>query len=143
MSAESLSDLLANQLPAGLAVRARSLLKVQAEVDRALPASLVGHVRVMQLENSVLSLACDSGAVASRLRQQTAALLETLGQHGVKASSVRISVNPELLPRYAHPVEKAGLPSSALAGLAHLNAEIEDGPLKDALDQLLRHHRHD
>jgi hypothetical protein len=54
---------------------------------------------------------------------------------------VRISVNPELLARYAHPVEKTGLPPAALDELAHLNEEIEAGPLKDALDRLLQHHR--
>jgi hypothetical protein len=54
---------------------------------------------------------------------------------------VRVSVNPELMARYVHPVEKTGLPPAALDGLAHLNAEIEEGPLKEALDRLLRHHR--
>ena len=143
MSSSSLADLLASQLPNGLAVRARALLGTQAALERALPAALAGHVRVMQLENAVLSLACDSGAMASRLRQQTDALMASLGKHGIAVTGVRVSVNPELLPRYAHPVEKAGLPSSALEGLAHLNAEIEDGPLKEVLDHLLRHHRHD
>lgn len=141
MSASSLADLLASQLPNGLAVRARALLNTQAALERALPAALAGHVRVMQLENAVLSLACGSGAVASRLRQQTDALLAGLAKHGVQAISIRISVNPELLARYVHPVEKAGLPATALDGLAHLNAEIEDGPLKDALSHLLQHHR--
>jgi hypothetical protein len=141
MSANSLADLLASQLPNGLAVRARALLGAQAALDRALPAPLAGHVRVMQLENGVLSLACDSGAVSSRLRQQTDALLGRLAKHGVAATAVRISVNPELLARYVHPVEKAGVPPAALDGLAHLNAEIEDGPLKEALGRLLQHHR--
>jgi len=141
MSTASLADLLASQLPSGLAVRARALLNTQAALERALPAALAGHVRVMQLENAVLSLACDSGAVASRLRQQTDALLASLGKQGITASSVRISVNPELRARYVYPVEKAGLPATALEGLAHLNAEIEDGPLKDALSHLLQHHR--
>jgi hypothetical protein len=143
MSASSLADLLASQLPNGLAVRARALLNTQAALERALPAALAGRVRVMQLENSVLSLACDSGAVASRLRHQTDALLAKLAKHGVAATALRVSVNPDLLARYVHPVEKTGLPSSALDGLAHLNAEIEDGPLKDAIDRLLRHHRKD
>jgi hypothetical protein len=143
MSAASLSDLLASQLPHGLAVRARSLLNAQAALDRALPAALAGHVRVMQLENSVLSLACDSGAVAGRLRHQTDALMASLGKRGMVVTAVRVTVNPELLARYIHPVEKAGLPAAALDGLAHLNAEIEDGPLKEALDRLLRHHRTD
>jgi hypothetical protein len=141
MSANSLADLLASQLPNGLAVRARVLLGTQAALDRALPAALSGHVRVMQLENGTLSLACDSGAVASHLRHQTDALLGKLAKQGVAATAVRVSVNPELLACYVHPVEKAGLPPSALDGLAHLNAEIEDGPLKDALARLLSHHR--
>jgi hypothetical protein len=141
MSANSLADLLASQLPNGLAVRARALLGAQAALDRALPAPLAGHVRVMQLENGVLGLACDSGAVSSRLRQQTDALLGRLAKHGIAATAVRISVNPELLARYVHPVEKAGVPPAALDGLAHLNAEIEDGPLKEALGRLLQHHR--
>ncbi len=141
MNANSLADLLASQLPNGLAVRARALLDTQAALAHALPAALAGHVRVMQLENAVLSLACDSGAVASRLRQQTDALLASLGKHGIAATSVRVSVNPELHARYVHPVEKRGLPPAALDGLTHLNTEIEDGPLKDAIDRLLQHHR--
>jgi len=141
MSSASLADLLASQLPQGLAVRARLLLNTQAALDRALPAALSGHVRVMQLENSVLSVACDSGAVASRLRQLSDALVVGLVKRGIAAASLRVSVNPELMARYVHPVEKSGLPPAALDGLAHLNAEIEDGPLKDALDKLLRHHR--
>jgi hypothetical protein len=141
MSAESLADLLASQLPQAVAVRARALLKVQGALERALPAALAGHVRVSQLENGVLSLACDSGAAASRLRQLTDALIESLGKRGIVVTALRVSVNPELLARYVHPVDKAGLPPAALDGLAHLNAEIEDGPLKQALDRLLRHHR--
>ncbi len=49
MSTSSLADLLASQLPNGLAVRARALLNTQAALERALPAALAGHVRVMQL----------------------------------------------------------------------------------------------
>ena len=111
MSASSLSDLLASQLPQGLAAHAKALLGTQSVLDRALPAALAGHVRVMQLENGALSLACGSGAVASRLRNQTDALMASLGKHGVAVTSVRVSVNPELLARYVHPVEKAGLPA--------------------------------
>ena len=140
MSATSLADLLASQLPHGLAARARALLGTQAALDRALPAALAGHVRVMQLENAVLSLACDSGAVASRLRNQTAPLITSLGKLGVVVTTVRTSVNPDLLARYAPPVDKPGVPAAALNGLAQLNAEIEDGPLKEALERLLRHH---
>jgi hypothetical protein len=141
MSATSLADLLASQLPNGLAVRARLLLNTQAALNQALPAALSGHVRVMQLENGTLSLSCDSGAVASRLRQQSDALMGKLGKRDIAVTAVRISVNPELLARYVHPVEKTGLPAAALDGLAHLNAEIEEGPLKEALGRLLQHHR--
>ena len=140
MSASGFSDLLASQLPQGLATHARELLGIQATLERVLPAALAGHVRVMQRESGVLSLACDSGASASRLRHQTDALIADLAKNGVTISSVRVSVNPELLPRYVHPVEKTGLPAAALDGLAHLSDDIEDGPLKEALSRLLSHH---
>ena len=143
MSTSSLSDLLASQLPQGVAAHARALLGTQRQLDRALPASLAGHVRVMQLENGLLSLACGSGAVAGRLRHQTDALMASLVKQGVDVTSVRVNVNPELLARYIHPVEKHGLPPSALEGLAQLNADIEEGPLKEALARLLRHHQKD
>lgn len=141
MSASRLAELLATQLPNGVATRARALLRTQDALDRALPSALTGHVRVMQEENGTLSVACESGAVATRLRQQTPEILASLGKHGVDACAIRISVNPELRARYAPPLEKPGMPPKALEGLAHLNAEIEDGPLKEALDRLLRHHR--
>lgn len=141
MSATSLSDLLASQLPQGVAARAQALLRLQAALDRALPAPLVGHVRVQTFEAGVLALACASGAVASRLRRETDALVAALAKRGIAVASVRSTVNPELSARYAPPIEKAGLPPAALNGLAHLEADIEDGPLKDALARLLRHHQ--
>lgn len=141
MSASSLADLLASQLPRALAAHARELLAAQTALERALPAALAGHVRVMQLDRGVLSVACDSGAVASRLRQQAAALQGDLARQGLAVATVRVSVNPDLLARYAPPAEKAGLPPSALEDLARLDDSLADGPLKEALDRLLRHHR--
>ena len=141
MSAESLADLLARQMPVGVATRAQGLLRLQAVLDRALPAALAGHVRVRTLEDGVLSLACASGAQASRLRQQTDALVTALGARGVTVQTVRVVVDPQLLGPYAPPADKPGLPDTALAGLAQLQIGIEDGPLKDALANLLRHHR--
>lgn len=140
MSAASLAELLARGLPQGVAARAQALLRMQAALDRALPAALAGHVRVMQLEQRTLALACDSGAVASRLRHDSAALIEKLDRLGVGVDHVRVSVDPGLLARHAPPVDKPGVPATALDSLAHLNADIEDGPLKEALTRLLRHH---
>lgn len=141
MSASRLAELLATHLPNGVATRARALLRTQNALDHALPPALTGHVRVMQLENGTLSVACASGAVATRLRQQAPAILSALAKHGIDACAIRARVNPDLGARYMPTVEKTGVPSSALDGLAHLNAEIEDGPLKEALGRLLRHHR--
>ena len=138
MSAATLADLLARGLPHGLATRAQALLQLQDALDRALPAALTGQVRVRGLEAGVLALACASGAVAGRLRQQADALAARLETRGVR--QVRIAVDPDLTARYAPPVEKAGLPPRAIEDLARLNADIEDGPLKDALTRLLRHH---
>ena len=141
MSASSLSDLLATQLPAALLARARMLLRAQAALERCLPPALAGSVWVAQLEHGNLHLACDSGAVAARLRHQTRALAVELSQRGLIVDPVRISVQPELQITPPVVVNKPGLPNSALTSLAQLNTEIEDGPLKEALSQLLNHHR--
>lgn len=140
MSASSLSDLLTRQLPPGVAARAQALLGLQRALDHALPAPLAGHVRVRTFEAGLLSLACASGAVASRLRRETGDLIAALGRRGVTVARVQITVDPELLARYVPAPEKNGLPATALDGLAQLNATIEAGPLKDALARLLRHH---
>ena len=140
MSASSLSDMLATQLPAPLLARAKMLLRAQAAIERCLPPALADSVWVAQLDKGNLHLACNSGAVATRLRNQTRALATELSQHGLIVDHVRVSVEPEFQPRPPVVVHKTGLPNTALTSLAQLNAEIEDGPLKQALESLLRHH---
>lgn len=141
MSASSLSDLLAGQLPAALANHARTLLHAQSVLERLLPPSLIGHVRVMQIDNQQLSLACDSGAVASRLRHDSTVLLERLALQRVPVTRLRVAVDPALAARYVPPAEKQGVPSAALDSLDRLEAGLDAGPLKDALARLVRHHR--
>lgn len=141
MSASSLSELLASQLPTALRARAQALIELQDRVDRCLPAALTGHVRVLQLAEGQLRLACDSGAVASRLRHQSERLVADLSSRSVAVQSLRVSVNPELLATAPPPLAKPGLPPAALDSLAQLSDDIDEGPLKQALGRLLRHHR--
>ena len=133
--------MLASQLPAPLLARAKILLRAQAAIERCLPPALAGSVWVAQLDKGNLHLTCDSGAVATRLRNQTRALATELSQHGLIVDHVRVSVQPEFQPSPPVVVDKPGLPTTALTSLAQLNTEIEDGPLKQALDRLLSHHR--
>lgn len=141
MSASSLPDLLAGQLPAALALHARTLLRTQSLLEQLLPPALIGHVRVMQLDNHQLSLACDSGAVASRLRHDSTALLDRLASQRVPVSRLRVTVDPALAAPHVPPAEKQGLPSTALDSLDQLETGLDAGPLKDALARLVRHHR--
>ena len=141
MSASSLSDMLATQLPAALLARAQVLLRAQAAVERSLPPALANSVWVAQLEKGNLHLACNSGAVAARLRHQTQSLAIELSKRGLIVDHVRVSVQPEFQPTPPVVVDKPGLPATALTSLAQLNTGIEEGPLKQALDRLLRHHR--
>ena len=141
MSASSLSDLLATQLPAALLARTQMLLRAHAALERCLPSALAGSVWVAQLEHGNLHLACDSGAVAARLRHQTQSLATEMSAHGLIVDHIRVSVQPEFQSRPPVVVHKPGLPTHALTSLAQLNTEIEDGPLKEALSRLLNHHR--
>lgn len=141
MTASSLSELLAHQLPASLQARAQALIALQDQVDRSLPAALTGHVRALQLQDGQLRLACDSGAAASRLRHLSERLVAGLAARGLAVDAVRVSVNPELLATPRTTVAKPGVPPTAIDSLAQLSDGIADGPLKQALGRLLRHHR--
>jgi predicted nucleic acid-binding Zn ribbon protein len=104
--------------PTAWPTRARALLGIQSALERALPAALSGHVRVMQFEGGVLRLACDSGAVASRLRQQTDALIAGLGKLGIAVARYASASTPSCWHATSTRSKKHGLPPAALDELA-------------------------
>ncbi|GJG97428.1 DciA family protein [Cupriavidus pauculus] len=155
-NAKPLNDWLAKAGPvSALMQTARHLASLEAEVFALLPPALrsgiaVGGIKTdsrgPQAEQTLLLLAAH-GAAAARVRQVVPTLLSRLQQRGSQITAIRVRVQPEVgrgdwdtgpaerKPR-AENMSPAGLQSMDV--LAH---NLEDSPLKDAVQALLAHHR--
>ena len=128
-------DKLASLLPA-----AQQLAQLQAECERQLPM-LFGHAQVLQLRERTLNIGVPNAALATRLRQVLPKLQQGLRAHGWEVEQIRLKVQPmsaQTTP--TPPRERRELSNSALASFASLASEVEDSPLRDALNTLLQRH---
>lgn len=136
--AERLSDLLAN-LPA--VRQALALSSLQRQLDAALPARLRGETQVVALENGELRVLCRNGAVASRLRLEAQGLADALQQRGLPVRRVSLKVQPSAARKPMPPRAKPPLPAAARQAFESASAQLQEGEVKAALQNLLRHHK--
>lgn len=142
--------------PPAQPLRLRGLLKQnsslaallpEAERLRALDRALAGVVgpqvgracRVAALQGGAAIVYCSSGAVAARLRAQSASVLRALAMPGQPLSELKIKVRADwAVPTRA---EKSGMDRKAVAAWEELEAQVHDDALKAAVARLIRHQR--
>jgi hypothetical protein len=119
--------------------QALALDRMRRHLLAAAPKGLAHAWRLGSLEGDVLSVYCDNGAVATRLRLAGPALIRLLQESGFAVRDIRFRVT--LLARKSPTREKcARLSPAACEAMLQLHANIADGPLKQALGRLLRRH---
>ena len=118
----------------------RRLLAWQAALEGALPEELRGAVLVAGWRDGTLTLACGSGARASRLRQAAPQLMRALAETG-EIRELRVRVMPHL--QFAPPLKPARRPLSdhTLEELEQASRRLDEGPLRAALQRMVRRHR--
>ncbi len=136
--AQRLSDLLAN-LPA--VRQALALSSLQRQFDAALPARFRGGVQVVAFEDGELRVLCSNGAIASRLRLEAQNLAEALQKRGLPVRRVSLKVQPTSLRKPLPPRAKPPLPVSARQAFESASEHLQEGEVKTALQNLLRHHK--
>lgn len=87
----------------------------------------------------VLTLYCDDGAVAARIKQQLPRLLLHFRQRGHDLTAIAVKVQVAPPPPPASPAARRPrlLPAGALAEFAALSARLPPSPLKAALERML------
>jgi hypothetical protein len=139
--AKSLHDLLSMPNQSSVLERGQVLIALQRKLDGLLPESFRGQVFVSSLNNGTLSLACAHNALASRLRSEGPRIVQALARQGLKVSQTRIFIRPDL-PLYRGPAKpKTPFSKKALKVLEQAEKELEEGELKSALEQMIRHHK--
>jgi len=129
---------------ASVLATAHDLLAAQKIVAQCLPAGFSDACQVAQITRQQLTLSVPSAAFASKLRQLTPRILDTLHQHGWQVDKIRITVQKSRVPmassqtpKDTHPIDPSGL-----AAFRDLHQQLPAGPLADAVHQLLKRHHH-
>jgi len=118
-----------------LSGKAGQILALQRHYEQVAPASLLRSSSVLQLEQHVLTLAANNGAVAAKLRQLAPELVQLLQNRGCEITGIQVKVQVTL------PVATSIAPPSVVSAmgrkrLTELAAELPDSPLKNALQRL-------
>ena len=138
-SPQTLSRILAtNPAVAGWEARRRREALLSAVIRRHLPRQLANRVRVVNGDGEQLELAVDAGAIAAVVRQRTPDLVAALRHENWQFTGirVRVQVRTDAAPKLK---TKANQPDrESLRPLAELARRLPPGPLKAALERLLR-----
>jgi len=107
-------------------------------IRRLLPRPLAAHVHVADCRRDPLELAVDAGAIAAIVRQRSGDLLAALKAGGWEFTGIRVRVQ---VRTPSGPVQKAiqnPADRASLQPLRRLARELPPGPLKDAVERLVR-----
>lgn len=112
--------------------------RLTAAVRRLLPRALADRVRVAKAEPPTLTLTVPAGAVAAVVRQRSPDLLAGLRREGFDFTQfvVRVQVGTGV-PSHIKPLKNQSHRVNP-APLRQLASELPPGPLRDAVQRLLR-----
>ena len=123
-----------------LAQAAQQLSLLSSIWETVAPIGLARSCRVGRLDDGVLTLLADNGAIASKIKQQLPTFLEKLQQRGVKITGIQVVVQVKIPLADTVVAPKVGISAGGMASLEKLGAELTDSPLKEALTNLIKHH---
>jgi len=120
-----------------LSGKAKQLRVLQQHYAKIAPPSLLNFSQVLHIEQNILTLAANNGAVASKLRQMVPEFIRQLQLQGCEVTGiqVRVQVTAPITTRVALP---ATLSAEGKQQLSKLTATLADSPLKSALRRLLQ-----
>lgn len=124
-----------------LARAAQRLNAISRIWETVAPIGLARSCRVGCLDDGVLTLLADNGAIASKIKQQLPSLLEKLQHRGSEITGIQVDVQVKIPSPERVSAPKPGISDQSLASLEKLDAELDDSPLKEALTNLIKHHR--
>jgi hypothetical protein len=120
--------------------KVRQLRSFQLLYEKVAPASLLRASSVLKIEQNILTLAANNGAIATKLRQMTPDLVRQLQQHGCEVTGIQVKVQVSIPPS-SRPVAPSALSLEGKKQVADLAESLTDSPLKSALQRLAKNSR--
>jgi len=99
--------------------------------------ALSAQVQVLGLQSGTLSIAASNGAIAAKLRQLAPEMVAKLQNRGCEVSGIRVKVQVSYDHWQRTPVPRK-LSNTAQKALKGLSLNLENSPLKSALERMAR-----
>lgn len=125
---------------AALAERVAHLSDLQLLWEKLAPSPLAGMCRVSGLQDRVLVLYANNGAIAAKVRQLAPTLLEKFQKRGLEVTSILVRVQAGYFPPRERPPKALRLGPAGFDRLRQLAGRLEDSPLRQALEAMLERH---
>lgn len=120
-------------------VHARLLLKLSRRFEAVAPAGLRYAAHVANYKSGKIIIHADNGAVAAKIRQLSQRLSDELSKGGTECSGIEVKVQPRQIPCQSTSSTQKPLSDKAFGMLRSTAENLPKGPLRDALDNLLKH----
>lgn len=117
---------------------ARLLLKLSRRFAAVAPAGLRHSAHVANYKLGTIIIHADNGAVAAKLRQLSQRLSNELSKGGAECSGIEVKVQPRQIPSQSTSSTVKPLSDKALGILRSTSESLPEGPLRSALDNLLK-----
>ena len=117
---------------------ARLLIKLSRRFEAIAPAGLRHAARVANDKSGKIVIHADNGAVAAKIRQMSQRLCDELSKGGAECSDLEVKVQPRQLPYQSSTSTQKPLSARACGALETASRNLPGGPLKAALETLLR-----
>ncbi|MDX8399093.1 MAG: DciA family protein [Gallionellaceae bacterium] len=120
-----------------LSNKAGQLTALQRQYEQLAPISLIRHSHVLHLQQKILTLAANNGAIAAKLRQLAPELIQLLQNRGCEVTVIQVRVQVSVPPP-VHTVTPARLSEAGKKHMTELAEKLADSPLKNALQRLVK-----
>lgn len=125
---------------AALAERVAHVSELQRWWERLAPAPLAQMCRVSGMQDRILVLYANNGAIAAKARQLAPTVLEKFQKRGVEVTAILVRVQADFRPPRERPPKTLRLGAAGAASLRQLAVQLEESPLKRALEVMLERH---
>lgn len=121
-----------------LVPQAALLLAIRQQLSEVLPDNLWRSCVIANYKQGVVVVVAGTNATAAKLRHLEPRMIEVLGKRGLKATGIKVDVQPTRSFAVQVPEKKALLLSAAArAALGRLACQLPDGRLRRALRTLV------
>ncbi|QAA94074.1 DciA family protein [Pollutimonas thiosulfatoxidans] len=122
---------------------AQNMLAMEQATKGLLPPALAQVCKVARIDRQQITLAVPGAAHASKLRQLAPRIARALSEDGWNVTEVSVRVQAGLLQSQTKTSSREVVPldETALQAFEDLQRSLRPGPLTDAIERLLGHHR--